>query len=493
MKRCILFIAIFGVLCASLSAEITLGAWGRGVVTPLAFTSDDDGVHSAVSAATYTSSDTPSIGFSANGVAPSERIGFKIDLAFGGGQAGIGDNAKVWVKPFDMFTLTAGFFKEEELRGKIGASEFAAWILPNSSQNEDNIFRRFDAFAGAHFRLNPLIGWDSPWNGLTLQGAFGSNAPGQPGNNVRAILNLFNNEDNETAPSVYDGSDGDRKMSALDVYKAMQFAIGYRVPSIGLARVQFIGNNRNAFRWSESGSTPNVVEAETKLVYGMNTNRDADIIEAAFLYDGIKGLSVDLGVKIPLEYTTKTDFIVYPRVMGSDGSVKSEIKNPTHKEYTVQQPYAVALGVSWTPAFLDALTLMARFDGSFGGSIECPGDTRVSNGYLIAAWLMPSWRVLTNLRVGFDAGFENHGLDTLWQSGVPPDSAQTDVSKYTDVGIGPWVELSFLGGRIRTGVMMMVPGNARYNYNVSSPTYTYSPKFRAEPVFSVPISFTYSF
>ncbi|GHV28590.1 hypothetical protein AGMMS4952_12660 [Spirochaetia bacterium] len=497
-NKVIFAFALFAALGTSANADITFNAWGRGVVTPLAFTFDDAGAHSAVSAATYTSSDTPSIGFTANGVAPSGKIGFKIDLAFGNAEAGIGDNAKVWVKPFEMFTLTAGFFKEEELRGKIGASEFAAWILPNSSKNEDNIFQRFDAFSGAHFKLDPLNWWHSDWNGLTFQGAFGSNAPGSPGNNVRAILNLFNNEDNETA-GIYDESraeyDGDRKVSALDVYKAMQFALGYRIPDVGLVRFQFIGNNRDVFRWSEpnGASTSTITNSEKKLVNGMNTNRDADIIEIAFLYNGLPGLNVDLGVKIPLEYKTETNFIVYPRVMGSDGTVKYEITNPTKKEYTVQQPYVVALGASWTPTFLKSLHLTLRFDGSFGGKIESAGDTKVTSGADINVWLMPSYSITANVTAGFDTGLEFHGLDTLWQSGIAADKAQTEVSQYFDFGIGPWVELQLGGGRIKTGVVMMLPGSARYNYNQSSATYTYSPKFRAEPVFSIPISFTYSF
>jgi hypothetical protein len=206
--RYLLFV-LFTVLAPSLFAQITFSAWGRGVVTPLAISGD----HSAVSAITYTSSDNPSIGFSVHGLAPSEKIGFRMDFAGGYNystssiNAGIGDNAKTWVKPVEQFTLTAGFFKEEALRGKIGASEFGSWILPNGPKGEDNIFQRFDAFAGAHFRIDPLVSLKNPLlQGITLQGAFGSNAPGTPGSNMRAILNLFLNEDNNTLSTNYDST-----------------------------------------------------------------------------------------------------------------------------------------------------------------------------------------------------------------------------------------------------------------------------------------------
>jgi hypothetical protein len=473
------------------------------VVTPLAWTTDDAGTHSAVSAATFTSSDRPNIGFTVNGIAPSGRIGFRIDLAYGNGEVGIGDNAKVWVKPFDIFTLTSGFFKEEELRGKIGASEFAAWILPNSGKNEDNIFQRFDAFAGAHFKLDPLKWLDTRWNGLTIQGAFGSNAPGAPGNNVRAILNLFNNEDNAEFlyQPEYDESDeyynGDRKMSALDVFKAIQIAAGYDIPDIGLFRVQFIGNNRNVYRWtSEEAGFPS---RETRLVTGMNTNRDADIIETAFCFNRIDGLIVDAGAKIPLKYTTRdSTLILYPQVVGvAEGS---EINNGTADLVTVQQPYVIALGTSWTPDFFDNLNIKARVDMFFGekitvsSSLDNSDSVRITKGFGLNAWLMPSYRILNVFTVGLDIGIETHAEDTIWKNGLGnAPKAQTKPSQYFDFGAGLWGELN-LGGsnRVRVGFVMMLPGTVRYRNNQNHPLIKYTPQFRAKPVFSIPISFTYS-
>jgi hypothetical protein len=313
------------------------------------------------------------------------------------------------------------FFKEEELRGKIGVSEFAAWILPNSGKNEDNLFQRFDAFAGAHFKLDPLKWIDSRWNGLTIQGAFGSNAPGSPGNNVRAILNLFNNEDNDTLPYIYDESDdyynGDRKMNALDVFKAIQIAAGYSIPDIGLFRVQFIGNNRNVYRWtSEEAGFPS---RETRLVTGMNTNRDADIIEAAFCFSRIEGLVFDAGTKIPLKYTTQdSTLILYPQVIDTAGQVHTEINNGNGDNVVIQQPYVVALGASWTPDFLDNLNIKARVDMFFGekiiisSALDNSDSVRITKGFGLNAWLMPSYRILNNFIFGLDIGIESHAEDT---------------------------------------------------------------------------------
>jgi hypothetical protein len=493
---------LFMLIGPAVWADINLSAWGRGVVTPLAWTTDNSGTHSAVSAATFTSSDKPNIGFTANGSSASGKIGFRIDLAYGNGEAGIGDNAKVWVKPVAMFTLTSGFFKEEELRGRIGASEFAAWILPNSGKNEDNIFQRFDAFAGAHFKLDPLLWLNTPWNGLTIQGAFGSNAPGAPGNNARAILNLFNNEDNNTLPYTYDESDeqynGDRKMNALDVFKAMQIAVGYTIPDIGLFRVQFIGNNRNVFRWtSEEAGFPS---RETRLVTGMNTNRDADIIEAAFCYRNAE-LVVDAGIKMPLEYTTQdSTLVLYPQAVDTAGRViHAEINNGNGDDVTIQQPVVIAAGVSWTPDFLSGLKITARSDIFFGETITISSaldksdSVRITKGFGVNVWLMPSYRVWKNITLGLDIGMENHAEDTVWMNGIGnAPASQTKASRYFDVGAGLWGELALGEGRLRLGFVMMIPGTVRYRNNQNHDLIKYSPQFRAEPVFSIPVSFTYS-
>ncbi|MDR1279114.1 MAG: hypothetical protein LBK02_10215 [Treponema sp.] len=507
VKKIVLALFVLAAVCTAAGAQITFGSWGRAVITPLTFMGD----HSAVSAATSTWGDVPRVGFSANGTAPSENIGFNIDFDFGvdvntGNVAIIGDNAKTWVKPlglvlperFNMLKLTAGFFKEDDFRGRIAPSEFGSWLLYNGAKNEDNIFSRFDASAGAHFKLEPLMWLESDWDGLVIEGAFGSNRPLAAANKIRAIYNLLNNEDNNTTGVTYPRSEaedtGSRTVSVADVYKAMQIALAYRIPNVGLARVQFIGNNREVFRWGESSGSASIVDIQRQLMIGLNkTIPDADVIEAAFLYDGSEELVIDFGVKIPLEYKTKAEFTIYPRVIGSDNNPYDLIENLNREEAIVQRPYVFALGVRWTPAFLNALSLTVRADLSLGGSIKKTGQLEVTNGMALNAWLMPSFRVGANVILGLDVGIDLHGEDTIKRTGLPEIPAWTEVSKYTDFGIGPWIELGVGGGRVRTGVIVMIPERARYVYNENSNAYRNSPILTGDPVISVPISFTYSF
>jgi hypothetical protein len=498
-------------------AQIVFNSWGRAVVTPLAFS----GGYSAVSAATSTWGDVPSIGFSAIGTSPNGNIGFNLDFDFGiditnnNNIAIIGNNAKAWVKPlgfilpdeYNMFKLTAGWFKEEELRGKIGATEFGSWLLPNGSKDEDNIFSRFNATAGAHFRVEPLMWMDSKWNGLTVQGAFGSNAIGADGNKLRAILNLYNNEANNTSNQsefIYDENhptwDGDRKTTAADVFKAGQYAISFRIPDIGLARFQFIGSNRNVARWPTITSSGITADIEKLLVAGINTGnpeKSADVIEFAFLYDGYKDLKIDAGVKIPLKYTSDNKFVLYDRVYY--GNKAEEIVSRDTLEYEVQLPYTVAVGATWKLPFFPALNIMARLDSSFGGKIEQAQEgTLIENGFSLAAWLVPSYEITKNCILGLDLGMETHGLDKVTYNGMPyNDPVESEkalaVSEYTDFGVGLWVELGGGGGKIRIGIVTMLPGEPRYKVYQVNGVYYSNPKFMGDPVVSIPISFTYSF
>ena len=504
-------------------AQISFSSWGRVVITPLAFTSNETlGTFSAVSAGTTTWSDAPNIGFSANGSALNKVIGFNIDFDFGydPSKTGdikyniVGDNAKAWVYPlgivlpdeYNMLKLVAGRFNEDEFRGKIGATEFASWVIPNGSKNEDNLFRRFKASAGAYARLEPLKWWDSPWNKLTLHAVFGSNAIGAPGNSLRAIRNLYNNEANRTDSGYYNpgfsGFDGDRNTSAKDVYRAGQYALGYRIPDIGLARMQFIGNNRNRNRIKPlSQNAGNPVDEEKPLVAGINrgdasssdsndAKKNADILEFAFLYDGYQGLRVDAGFKMPLKYSTKLTFTVIDNYFLLPYLRPGLETSPGAVEYAVQLPMIASLGVNWTPAFLNKLNVMTRFDASFGGKItDEPGDNMIENGMTFTAWLVPSYKITPKITLGLDFGIDYHAEDKMRKMGADYPAEVAKITQYVDKGVAPWVELVTSGAKIRTGIVIMMPGSVRYKQDGGKVT----PLYLGDPVVSIPISITYSF
>jgi hypothetical protein len=435
------------------------------VVSPVAFSGGD----SSVSAATTTSGNYPQVGFSVAGTAPGKKIGFLVDAYWDGGTPGVGDNAKVWVQPFGFIKLTAGWFIEDDLRGTVGNTEFASWLLPAGGKDEDAIFIRFQAKLGAHFKVEPLYWLDSPWNGLMIEGAFGSSVASAGSNNgdIRANRNLIG-------------------LDAADVYRGMQIGLGYKIPQTGFVRFQFIGNNRTQLR---PDYTNNGYPGGQNLFDGLSKNSDADVIEGAFRFSRIAGLNVDVGVKIPIKYDTDTQFIEYPALPPNGEKETADLD-----ERTVQRPTSIALGVSWTPSFLEPLNVVVLFDVSFGGQIEETGHHLLKFGANTGAWLMPSYKITGNLKAGVDFGMYVHKKDE-WQQpiGRPRLDILTD-SDYTDIGTGVWVELALGGGRIRTGPMIMLPGAERYIWvNGNSLGYEYRPVFTTEPVISLPVSFTYNF
>jgi hypothetical protein len=502
ISRKIIFLATALILAcgAAFSQErpaITFGAWGRAVVTPAAWTSyqhvnmDGETVtdyYSAVSAATFTSGDVPNMGFTVRGNAPNADIGFVADLNFGGARLGFGDNAKIWAGFFNMAKLTAGWFKEDELRGKVGTSEFANWVLRDGSIGEDNIFHRFDATAGLYLKITPLDWLDSKWNGLSLHGAIGS-SPGA----LRAIKNLIG----------VNHEDPDRR-SMADVYQSGQFAIGYQLPGIGLVRGQLIGNNRKQNRLNKYGQNNDTDTSFVRLMEGLNTpgkgdlNGEADIWELAFQYNGLSGLNVDAGIQLPAAYEASWGFTIYNTLYGKyEGSyeLKEPATNPQGSAALVQQPYIVAVGMVYEPEFLSGLRLLARGDLEFKKRITTKDGTVWDFGNIFALYVQPSYQINKLFRAGADFGMEIHSGDvekTYDGNETARSYLVSNLSKYNDMGFGLWAELRLSGGTVRAGFMSMFPGTMRYEYISRTGIERMNMTYTGKPIFSVPIMITYS-
>jgi len=480
MRKSIIAAAAIAAACAAAGAQswtdqFKMSAWGRAVITPLSISEGG----SAVSAATGSSGGAPSVGFKVEGTSPSGKIGFKLDLGFEfivasdgsvSGDFAPGDNARIWAKPFDFVKLTAGWFVEDDFRGAVGNTEFASWLLPNGGKGEDAIFTRFKAAKGAHVKIEPLFFLDSEWKGLVIEGAFGSSdAPlGGGTGDERANRNLID-------------------LNAAEVFRRMQIGLGYTIPGIGLFRAQFIGNNRKQLQIDYTNSAG--ADAGQTMAYGLSTSGDADIIEAAFKLTALEGLILEVGGKLPLKYTTDTSFTEYPALYPNDAQVTVD-----GMERIVQKPYCVSVAANWTPSFFEALNLIARVDAAVGGTVEATAQHKIFFGADLGAWLLPSYKLSEELKVGVDLGMELKQRDQ-WQQPIGKEvRSYTEGSDFLDLGFGPWIELGLGGGRVRTGAMVMLPGSERWAYvSGNANKYLFRPTFTGDPVVSFPISVTYSF
>jgi hypothetical protein len=465
MKKITALCILCLLLTTAVFGELNWSAYGRGVFTPFAYSDGD----TSVSAATTTYGNhggRPRVGFTLNGFNEKKTIGFTAVFNWDGDPY-VGENANVWVQPFEMVKLTVGKFEADDFRGRVGAAEFSSWILPDGAKDEDGVFMRFKADAGAHIKLEPLWWLDSSWNNLLIEGAVGSNLDGE-----RAFRNIIG-------------------WSAADVYRAAQIGIGYRIPEVGLARFQFIGNNREVYLEDFQYNGNNL---KARLTQGLSTNGDADVIEAAFLYDGIKNLKAEVGFKIPLPYSTDLpSYVYYKGVYDHDEWLITGAINGRDK-LEVTQPMSAVLGATY---IWNDFNFLARADLSWGGKYVHEGERTINIGFGLGLLASAYYRLGDICRIGLDIGYNHHSFDTEEDlqgtvSNIGERNKDIETSLRNDFGFAPWIAKDLGEGVIKIGVAVMIPSSVRYDFNTSNPGDGWRLIYSGEPIISIPISFTYS-
>ena len=445
--------------------------WGRGVFTPLALSGEFSSVSAAT--ATWDNDAFARLGFTMSAYSSVRTIGIVITSFWETGVPTIGEQAHIWVKPLavlgneslnDMLIMRIGKWEINDFRGQLGAVEFGSWMVPEGVQDEDTFFSRFASDSGTHIALRPLQFWNSPWNGLTLMAGVGSSYGG-----FRAYMNTY-------------------PWKASDVYMSGHYALGYELPNIGLARVQFIGQNREV--WIEDYPSQGERGAY-RLMQGLQMNRDADVIEAAFTLTSFDNLKVEIGFKKPLLFETEARNYTYFRgVYPFDAPFRT---GPSwgDNELEIQYPTTLSVGASFINNDFDT---MIRVDTSFGGNYKDIGIREITEGTALGILGSVSYEFVQNIQFGLDIGFNYKALDTItYADGTTENLGERDTDIETtermDVGFAPWVQLNLGGGRLKAGVAVMLPSSERWRFTGTG----WSQIFTGEPVISFPISVTYSF
>jgi hypothetical protein len=417
MKKIIfLLIAVIG-FSNSAFAEVTVNGYASIVFVPFQSQYDEDGLES------YTGFDAipggPSI-FVAQVSADYSMVGFVLQLATGGigsikpgipdlgppiptsdrdylmynfADAWIGEAASVWLKPFDWVRMDIGRFNYDRLRGKVGGSNFDNYVI--EAYGEDDIFSRFQP--GKNGFLLSL----TPLPGLYLGAMISANFLTIP----------------VTTPYEYDFE------SSEDVWtKSLQAAIGYDIDGVGQIRAQYIGGNVYLNR--RRGGNPNVTSTPT--------------IESAFAFTGVQDLVIDAGIKIPLDV------------------------DHGPKPYQISS-YQAALGVKY--ATKSPFGILGRLDIIFGGkssrevNLELPlgvdgaiipitlvQDT--TNGFAGKAYVVPSYSINDNVKVGLDLGVNYFGEGE--ENGFTVEGG-------LGFGCGVWAGATFGPNNIKAGFAYSMP------------------------------------
>jgi hypothetical protein len=189
---------------STVSAEVKMGAWGRGFFVP--FYSDGENDAQTFDAVSW-GANAPRIGVTISG--SSDNVGFQIDM---NGDNGIGahDQQKIWVKPFSVLTLTVGRAYDDVLRGNGTFGDFD-WLRITGT-GEDLTFARMSTYDGPYVRS-----WGE---------GYGSIIALDPMKELHAYIGFKNIS---------------TKMKTSDAMKNLQIGAGYNIAEKAHIRAQYIG------------------------------------------------------------------------------------------------------------------------------------------------------------------------------------------------------------------------------------------------------------
>jgi len=269
MKKALAILMVLALVASAVTAEVSIGAWGRGLFVPVS----NSGASGEDSQATNKASwgGAPRIGFTIAG--NSDNVGFQVDMNGDGGSINAGDQQKIWVKPVDMLKISLGRVQVDTLRGNAAFGSFN-WdrAYGDSNYGEDFTFTRistgtgdsatYDNKQGVVFEITPM---DALFIGVAFRDVRGQNMswdfPGEEEGETETVTN-------DTGSTLTE-----------NLFSTIQLAFGYTIEGTGQIRAQII---RNAAGWDVDGTAAD----------------NNDTVEVAFKLTMIENMMVDFGFRM---------------------------------------------------------------------------------------------------------------------------------------------------------------------------------------------------
>ncbi|GHV72497.1 hypothetical protein AGMMS49928_29550 [Spirochaetia bacterium] len=437
----LLILATAGGLFAQDEGGIKIGAWGRAGWAPLVIQGNQDVEGAAGDTKNYigvgsgpawTGDHSAAVGFTVSGSDESGVIGFQVGIRTNGDDASlyiVDQTANAWIKPFgDILKLTGGLYQVDDLRGKIGGTNENFDIGFAKTGGEDGIFTRFESSKfGFHLKLVPI-------DPLQIHVSLGENM-------------------------AYGGDVPQDKNGIGDILTTGQYAIGFTIEDIGLARAQFIGGKYGKAGFY--GANPINIGAGKAAWYNQ--------FQLAFNLTAVEGLNLDIGATIPLKVTAKEiedTAVYYP--YGTTG---------LGKDGYVQEPIVIAAGAKYETGDIGVYFYA---DAKVGGKKNYLGvgdDTE--DGIGIDVTVEPSYSLGDIGKVIADISFRFVGNGK---------TAGTDAKDgHMDLGLGASYHKSVGGGNFSIGLATTIPlGGDGYDGDANKVAKAQAFKL------AVPIIWTYS-
>jgi hypothetical protein len=244
MKKFFVALLAFALVAGNLFAEVSFGAWGRGVFVPFRtyIIGNDDSKNTSTAATEVGWGALPNFAFQFS--ISGENIGLISNFDFA--TPGRDGNLYTWWRPNDLFKLDIGYVRWDVLRGISVAESFQNDKYTGSNPaHEDFIFHRF-----------ATADWWSTNPGAVLE--------------ITPVANLY------IGAAINTGAYTNSKDDTLeDIYKNSQYAIGYNIDGIGLIRAGYFGKNSQGI--------------------------GNQLVQGAFKVTAVEGLVLDIGVGYGLD------------------------------------------------------------------------------------------------------------------------------------------------------------------------------------------------
>ncbi|MDR1219835.1 MAG: hypothetical protein LBK73_09535 [Treponema sp.] len=233
MKKFFIALLALALVAGNLFAEIKVGGWGRADFIPLELFTPADGDSKATASTGVNWGANPRFGLSFEGSGDTAGVVITLHTEDGGIS---GDNTYVWIAPLSFLKFDVGYRYWDVLRGGFGLEGFNGYAGA-AATGEDQIFPRFNT-----------ADTNSVWNSGKGENDI-SYHPGAvveftpvSGLSIGLALRtqLFNTRYNRP------GNPDD----LADLYKGVQFGVGYDIENIGLIRVGYFGSKAGV--WDRS-------------------------------------------------------------------------------------------------------------------------------------------------------------------------------------------------------------------------------------------------
>ena len=410
MKKILFMLTVLALTAGMAAAQnlpngTSMSFWGQTAFMPLEYRINQNEPDGLDPWDNFTTAIGPGWGMRTNGAISvafrgnTSNIGFAAEINLDE-TLRIGENAYIWARPFGRWMrLDAGIFVENEHRGSgnLGSLDFGEFNMVGDF-SRDLIFNRFSSVSDNNDTAAALIRV-FPVRGLTI-----------------AAYMSVRGSDFEAAPI---NASGPGLRNTLD---RIQFMVGYRIPEVGLARVQFLNAPEFTFTGLPSGEnlyggkwiTSQWGEYNSVCYYN-----EFKRVELAFKLTAVKDLNLDIGFKIP--FPESKDGINY------------------------SAPFLAALTAGYKMGdFLIDLNLA----GWFSGAIDGPGRD-IPFAPRIVAHLYPQF----NLGFAILAGL----LSIDWKDVEIINGSIAKNSDNLDIGFGAFMVKKFTNGEIKGGVTYTIP------------------------------------